>query len=81
MLAATAVAHATDNDLVTLQASSTVAITDNRIATLWSVIPSWDDLNDKRVRRDCTASYIGNIFWLTAHHCVSSSPFMDGFLQ
>ena len=79
--ACSAVAVAADNDFASLQASSTVPVNDNRIAALWSVTPSLDDSQQQRVRRDCTASYIGDNFWLTAHHCVSNSPFMDGFLR
>lgn len=56
-------------------------VNDNRIAAVWSVAPSLDDSQQQRVRRDCTASYAGDNFWLTAHHCVSDSPFMDGFLR
>lgn len=74
-------AVAADNDFASLQASSTVPVNDNRIAALWSVTPSLDDSQQQRVRRDCTASYVGDNFWLTAHHCVSNSPFMDGFLR
>lgn len=74
-------AVAADDDFASLQASSTVPVNDNRIAALWSVTPSADDSQQQRVRRDCTASYVGDNFWLTAHHCVSNSPFMDGFLR
>lgn len=81
LLALPAVSNASDPGLATLQASSTIPVNDNRIAALWSVIPSLDDTDDKRIRRDCTASYVGENFWLTAHHCVSNTPFMDGFLQ
>ena len=79
--ACSSVAVAADNDFASLQASSTVPVNDNRIAALWSVTPSLDDSQQQRVRRDCTASYVGDNFWLTAHHCVSNSPFMDGFLR
>lgn len=75
------VAVAADNDFASLRASSTVPVNDNRIAAVWSVAPSLDDSQQQRVRRDCTASYVGDNFWLTAHHCVSDSPFMDGFLR
>lgn len=76
-----AVAENSDNDFASLQASSTVPVNDNRIAALWSAIPSLDDSQETRIRHDCTASYLGDNFWLTAHHCVSNSPFMDGFLR
>ncbi|AKE41626.1 putative secreted trypsin-like serine protease [Corynebacterium kutscheri] len=76
-----AAAKEIDNDFVSLRASSTVPVNDNRIAALWSVIPGLDDIQESRIRRDCTASYLGDNFWLTAHHCVSNSPFMDGFLR
>ena len=79
--ACSSVAVAADNDFASLQASSTVPVNDNRIAALWSVTPSLDDSQQQRIRRDCTASYVGDNFWLTAHHCVSNSPFMDGFLR
>lgn len=81
LLAFPAISATSELDLAVLQASSTVPVNDNRIAALWSVIPSLDDTNGKRIRLDCTASYVGENFWLTAHHCVSSTPFMDGFLQ
>ncbi|WP_158521263.1 trypsin-like serine protease [Corynebacterium pseudotuberculosis] len=76
-----AVAENSDNDFASLQASSTVPVNDNRIAALWSAIPSLDDSQETRIRHDCTTSYLGDNFWLTAHHCVSNSPFMDGFLR
>ncbi|MGP5246620.1 trypsin-like serine protease, partial [Corynebacterium flavescens] len=76
-----AVSNTSDPDLAAVQASSITPVNDNRIAALWSVIPGLDDTDGKRLRRDCTASYVGDNFWLTAHHCVSSTPFMDGFLQ
>ncbi|MDN6236124.1 MAG: S1 family peptidase [Corynebacterium flavescens] len=73
--------NTSDPDLAAVQASSITPVNDNRIAALWSVIPGLDDTDGKRLRRDCTASYVGDNFWLTAHHCVSSTPFMYGFLQ
>lgn len=76
-----AVAQDANGDFASLQASSTVPVNDNRIAALWSAIPSLDNPQEPRIRRDCTASYLGNNFWLTAHHCVSNAPFMDGFLR
>lgn len=79
--ACSSVAAAADNGVASLRASSTVPVNDNRIAALWSVTPSLDDSQHQRVRRECTASYVGDNFWLTAHHCVSNSPFMDGFLR
>ena len=59
------------NQSATLQASGTVAVVDERIAALWKAVPSRPG-EETTVRRDCTASYLGNNFWLTAHHCVSS---------
>lgn len=76
-----AVAQDSNGDFASLQASSTVPVNDNRIAALWSAIPSLDNPQEPRIRRDCTASYLGDSFWLTAHHCVSNTPFMDGFLR
>ncbi|HBC7267792.1 TPA: hypothetical protein KEY42_002567 [Corynebacterium striatum] len=76
-----AVAQESNGDFASLQASSTVPVNDNRIAALWSAIPSLDNPQEPRIRRDCTASYLGDSFWLTAHHCVSNAPFMDGFLR
>lgn len=73
--------NATELDIATLQASSTVPVNDNRIAALWSATPNLDTPNGTYTRQDCTTSYLGNNFWLTAHHCVSNWPFMDGFLR
>lgn len=74
-------AEARELDTATLQASDQVPVNDNRIAELWSALPALDNSQGIRVRRDCTASYLGENFWLTAHHCISNSPLMDGFLR
>lgn len=76
-----AIAGASGPERPVLQASSTVPVDDNRIAALWSVIPDSDRAQGSSIRRDCTASYVGDNFWITAHHCVSSMPVMDGFLR
>ena len=68
------------NQSATLQASGTVAVVDERIAALWKAVPSRPG-EETTVRRDCTASYLGNNFWLTAHHCVSSDMNMHGYLE
>lgn len=43
----------------TLQSTSVVAVNDDRVAQLW-----------EDGRRECTAGYIGNDWWLTASHCM-----------
>lgn len=68
------------NQSATLQASGTIAVVDERIAALWKAVPSRPG-EETTVRRDCTASYLGNNFWLTAHHCVSSDMNMRGYLE
>ncbi|WP_185963744.1 trypsin-like serine protease [Corynebacterium hiratae] len=42
-----------------LQATSTVAASDDRVAALW-----------RNGKRECSAGYIGNDWWLTASHCL-----------
>ncbi|GAB3948454.1 trypsin-like serine protease [Corynebacterium tapiri] len=81
MLSTPAIAHAADDSEASLQASSPVPVNDNRIAALWSVIPGPASDDTPQIRRDCTASFLGDHFWLTAHHCISHAPMMDGFLQ
>lgn len=46
-------------DSAVLQATSKVAVNDDRVAALW--------MNGER---ECTAGYIGNNWWLTASHCL-----------
>lgn len=77
----TGLPHAVANDWPSLQATSTTPVKDNRIAALWQVITPASREGASRVRRECTASYVGDGFWLTAHHCVSQNPWMDGYLE
>ena len=77
----TSLPHAVANDWPSLQATSTIPVKDNRIAALWLVITPASREGASRVRRECTASYVGDGFWLTAHHCVSQNPSMDGYLK
>lgn len=77
----TGLPHAVADDRPSLQATSTTPVVDNRIAALWQVIPSPSGDAPLQVRRECTASYVGDGFWLTAHHCVSQNPSMDGYLE
>lgn len=77
----TSLPHAVADDQPSLQATSTTPVMDNRIAALWQVIPSPSGDAPLQVRRECTASYVGDGFWLTAHHCVSQNPSMDGYLE
>lgn len=76
-----AMASDPDFPMTMVRASDTAPVNDERIAALWSAPPVLGDGQESRVRRDCTASYLGHNFWLTAHHCVSDSPYMDGFLR
>lgn len=81
LLAATAVSiapppvHASPKDHPTTQATSTIPIDDDRIAALWISNPGSPGTPPVR---ECTTSYLGNNFWITAHHCVT--PDMSGYL-
>ncbi|WP_052160413.1 S1 family peptidase [Corynebacterium callunae] len=72
-------------DTPKLQATSTTPVEDNRIAALWisnSLSASTDEkLEPPPARRTCTASYLGDSFWLTAHHCVAGHPQALGYLE
>lgn len=61
------------NSGVSLQASDTHPVNDDRIAALFAV-----DSKTGQERRSCTASYLSNSFWLTAKHC---SPKSGDFLK
>lgn len=73
--------HAVADDRPSLKATSTTPVDDNRIAALWHVIAPASADAAPQVRRECTESYVGDGFWLTAHHCVSQNPSMDGYLE
>ncbi|MEX3504312.1 trypsin-like serine protease [Corynebacterium sp. LK2510] len=77
----TGLPHAVADDRPSLQATSTTPVEDNRIAALWHVVTPASADAAPQVRRECTVSYVGDGFWLTAHHCVSQSPSMDGYLE
>lgn len=73
--------HVVADDRPSLQATSTTRVDDNRIAALLHVITPASADAAPQVRRECTESYVGDEFWLTAHHCVSQNPSMDGYLE
>lgn len=73
--------HAAADEPPSLQATSATPVKDNRIAALWQVIPPDSTEGTPQARRQCTTSYLGDGFWLTAHHCVSHNPSMDGYLE
>lgn len=77
----TGLPHALADERPSLQATSTTPVDDNRIAALWHVIAPASADAAPQVRRECTVSYVGDGFWLTAHHCVSQNPSMDGYLE
>lgn len=77
----TGLPHAVADERPSLQATSTTPVEDNRIAALWHVITPASADASPQVRRECTVSYVGDGFWLTAHHCVSQNPSMDGYLE
>lgn len=64
-----------------LQATSPVSVNDDRIASLWQVIPDTEGDAQPQVRRSCTASNVGKNYWLTAHHCVVHNLLMDGSIE
>lgn len=68
-------ALATPGDHPTTQATSTIPVYDDRIAALWISNPGSPGTQPTR---QCTTSYLGNNFWITAHHCVT--PDMSGYL-
>ncbi len=72
-------------DTPELQATSTTPVEDNRIAALWisNLLSATTDEKPRLppARRTCTASYLGDSFWLTAHHCVDDHPQALGYLK
>lgn len=69
------------NETADLQATSTVPVYDDRIAALWMGIPPKEGEGNIFPKRNCTASYIGADFWITAHHCIPKNPSALGYLE
>lgn len=59
------------------KATSTVPVSDSRIAQIWEP----DSNHSSSHIPTCTASYIGEKFWITALHCVNSELRAGGYLK
>lgn len=66
---------------LSLQATSTLPVADDRVAALWQASPYAKADSGYRVRRECTVAALGDSWWVTAHHCVAHDLDMLGFVK
>lgn len=64
------------NELLTTRSTSTDPANDDRVGALWET--PGDDVGHPIKR--CSTNYLGNGFWLTAHHCIARNPSLTGFI-
>lgn len=62
------------NDAEQIRATRAVQVKDNRIAAIWEPVSQEEGESE----RTCTAGYLGDNIWLTAHHCVDGVDLVDG---
>lgn len=68
-------------ETASLQATSEIPVLDDRVASVWLETPTGEDSAEPSIRRECTAGYLGDNWWLTAHHCVALDLNTPGYLQ